>query len=92
MKTWGGRKSSGDAGAQKEDCLMLFTVEGTPEQAQAPKEKGTTTTTGTKGTWSYIPEEVPAVVTPSGQPASKELSPAERQRARALKNEELWRR
>ena len=63
-----------------------------PEQAQAPKEKGTTTTTGTKGTWSYIPEEVPAVVTPSGQPASKELSPAERQRARALKNEELWRR
>ena len=38
MKTWGGRKSSGDAGAQKEDCLMLFTVEGTPEQAQAQAE------------------------------------------------------
>ena len=39
MKTWGGRKSSGDAGAQKEDCLkMLFTVEGTPEQAQAEAE------------------------------------------------------
>ena len=35
MKTWGGRKSSGDAGAQKEDCL---TVEGTPEQAQAQAE------------------------------------------------------
>ena len=30
MKTWGGRKSSGDAGAQKE--------EGTPEQAQAQAE------------------------------------------------------
>ena len=37
MKTWGGRKSSGDADAQKEDCLNdnILTVEGTPEQAQA---------------------------------------------------------
>ena len=37
MKTWGGRKSSGGAGAQKEDCLNdnILTVEGTPEQEQA---------------------------------------------------------
>lgn len=40
MKPWGGRKSSGGAGAQKEDCLNdnILTVEGTPEQAQAQSE------------------------------------------------------
>ena len=37
MKTWGRRRSSGDADAPEEDCLNdnILTVEGTPEQAQA---------------------------------------------------------